>query len=90
MIRAGELSHGYEFICPVCGFPFYLLRRTIESTDSLAILVTCEGCDEYHGFVIDLDMTYEDLEDFTDYNPENYSTEISGYIWYEDDLDEEE
>jgi transcription elongation factor Elf1 len=90
MVKSEELSHEHEFICPVCGFPLCLVRRTIESTDSLAILVTCEGCDEYHGFVIDLDMTYEDLEDFTDYNPENYNAEISGYIWYEDDLDEEE
>jgi hypothetical protein len=76
-----------NFICSVWGFSLSLLRRTIESTDSLATLVTCEGCYEYHGFVIDLDMTYEDLEDFTDYNPENYSAEISGYIRYGDDLD---
>jgi hypothetical protein len=90
MVRSEELSREHEFICPVCGFPPIPLRRTIESTDSLATLVTFEGFDEYHGFVIDLDMTYKDLEDFAYYNPENYCAEISGYISYEDDLDEDD
>lgn len=54
MVHVDELSDDDDFICPVCGFPLSLLRRSVEETGDLAILVTCEGCDDYHGFVVDL------------------------------------
>ena len=54
----------------MCEFPLSLLRRSVEATGDLAILVTCEACGDYHGFAIDLQMDVNCLEDFSDYGEE--------------------
>jgi len=82
MVHAHELSHENGFICPLCGFPLSLLRRTIKETGVLAILVTCEGCDDYNGFVIGL-MDADCLTDYSDYNKEEFIALIEGYEWKE-------
>ena len=88
MVHADELSDEDDFICPSCGSSLSLLRRTVEETGALAILVTCEGCEDYYGFVVDLQMNVEGLETFSEYSEETYTALLQGYEW-DDDLDDE-
>jgi transcription initiation factor IIE alpha subunit len=66
MVHAKELKNmdmrePEFFINPVCQSPLSLLRRVHEETEELAILVTCEFCDEHHGFVILTGLQKKDL-----------------------------
>lgn len=75
------------FLCPICGSPLSLLRRVNGETEELAILVTCEFCDEYHGFVILTGLQEEDLEKFIEYRKRPMRARIEGYDW-EEELEE--
>ena len=81
MVHARELEDINEFICPVCGAPLSFLRRLHLETEELAILVTCEFCDEYHGFVILTGLQREDLRKFKKYRRKPMKALITGYEW---------
>jgi hypothetical protein len=78
MVHIDELSDEF-FYCPICEFPLSLLRRTHSKTGEMAILVTCEGCDPYHGFVILTGIKEMDLKKFTKFNNKTHSAEIEGF-----------
>lgn len=53
-----------ELPCPVCGSPLSLIRGRHKETGHILIIVMCETCDEFHGFVVDTGLRVEDLEKF--------------------------
>jgi len=74
---ARALDDEDSFICPLCESSLSLLRRVHDDTRELVILVTCQWCDEYHGFVILTDLQKEDLNKFSKYRkrqPANLSS----------------
>ena len=88
MVHADELENvdmrdPEWFLCPVCESPLSLLRRVQGVTEELAILVTCEFCDEYHGFVVLTGLQEEDLGKFIGYRKRPIRARIEGYDWEE-------
>lgn len=74
-----------SFFCPVCGSNLSLLRRIYKETEKLAILVMCDFCDDYHGFVISTGLKEDDLKKFIRYRKRPMNAKIEGYDWDEDD-----
>jgi len=79
MVHVNELSQEDGFVCPACGFPLSLLRRELKRNGNLVVLVTCEDCDEFNGFVVDLGVQEADLEAYIGYNGVEHRAVVSGY-----------
>lgn len=82
MVHARELDFADElFVCPVCGSQLSLLKMFHEETGELVILVTCEMCEEYHGFAVFTGLEPDDLAEFTRYRKKAVEARVEGYTW---------
>lgn len=55
---------GYRPPCPKCKSPLSFIVEKDEKTDEINIIVTCEWCDEYYGFMIKTGIKDRDFRKF--------------------------
>ena len=70
--------------CPVCGYPLSFLRAVHQDTGEIVIVVTCEFCEEYHGFAVKTGVTLWDLDRYVKTRKRVLSrgVEVHGYEPY--------
>jgi len=56
---------GYRPPCPECKSPLSFIVEKEEETGEINIVITCEWCEEYEGFMIKTGIKRRDLGKFT-------------------------